>query len=121
MSTHYSSARFRPTPHRLALPTAVDRRRIVWSYAMTVGLYHLVAVLAVLPWFFSWAGLVLAVVGVYVFGGLGINLCYHRLLTHRGLACPKWLEYRLRHPWRVLHAGHAGTLGGGSPAASRAL
>jgi len=20
-------------------------------------------------------------------------LCYHRLLTHRGLACPKWLEY----------------------------
>jgi stearoyl-CoA desaturase (delta-9 desaturase) len=60
---------------------------------MTVGVYHLVALLAVLPWFFSWTGLVLTIVGVYVFGGLGINLCYHRLLTHRGLTCPKWLEY----------------------------
>ena len=36
---------------------------------------------------------VLAIAGIYVFGGLGITLCYHRLLTHRGLACPKWLEY----------------------------
>jgi stearoyl-CoA desaturase (delta-9 desaturase) len=58
-------------------------------------LYHLVALLAVLPWFFSWTGLVLAVAGVYVFGSLGINLCYHRLLTHRGLTCSKWLEHGL--------------------------
>ncbi|HEY0181382.1 MAG TPA: fatty acid desaturase [Rhodopila sp.] len=78
---------------RLALPAAVDRRRIVWSYAITVGVYHLVALLAVLPWFFSWTGVVLAVLGLYVFGSLGINLCYHRLLTHRGLVCPKWLEH----------------------------
>jgi fatty-acid desaturase len=28
-----------------------------------------------------------------VFGVLGINLCYHRLLTHRGFVCPKWLEH----------------------------
>jgi stearoyl-CoA desaturase (delta-9 desaturase) len=33
------------------------------------------------------------VVGVFVFGYLGINLCYHRLLTHKGLECPKWLEH----------------------------
>ncbi len=66
---------------------------MVWSYAITVGVYHLVAALALLPWFFSWSGVVLAIGGVYVFGGLGINLCYHRLLTHRGLVCPKWLEY----------------------------
>jgi fatty-acid desaturase len=93
VSSPHSSARFDPSTHRLPLPTAVDRRRVVWSYAITVGLYHLVALLAVLPWFFSWTGVVLAVVGIYVFGGLGINLCYHRLLTHRGLACPKWLEH----------------------------
>lgn len=78
---------------RLPLPAAVNRRRVVWSYAATVGVYHLVALLALLPWFFSWTGVVLAVVGIYVFGGLGINLAYHRLLTHRGLVCPKWLEY----------------------------
>jgi fatty-acid desaturase len=47
----------------------------------------------VLPWLFSWTGVALVFIGIYVFGGLGINLCYHRLLTHRGLTCPKWLEY----------------------------
>ena len=26
---------------------------------------------------------------------LGINLGYHRLLTHRGFACPRWLEHGL--------------------------
>jgi len=49
--------------------------------------------LAALPWFFSWTGVVLAIAGVQVFGSLGINLCYHRLLTHRSLTCPKWLEH----------------------------
>lgn len=78
---------------RLPLPAAVNGRRIVWSYAITVAVYHLIALLAVLPWFFSWTGVGLAIGGVYVFGGMGINLCYHRLLTHRGLVCPKWLEY----------------------------
>jgi fatty-acid desaturase len=87
------SAGVQPVPGRLPLPAAVDRHRIVWPYAVTVGLHHLVAALALLPWFFSWTGVALAVGGVYVFGGLGINLCYHRLLTHRGLVCPKWLEH----------------------------
>ena len=31
--------------------------------------------------------------GLYVFGTLGINLAYHRMLTHRSLLLPKWLEY----------------------------
>jgi fatty-acid desaturase len=93
MSDPHSTVRLHPTTHRLPLPEAVDRRHIVWSYAITVGLYHLVALLAVLPWCFSWTGVVLVFVGVFVFGGLGINLCYHRLLTHRGLVCPKWLEH----------------------------
>jgi fatty-acid desaturase len=78
---------------RLPMPNAVDRHRIAWPYAITVGLYHLLAMLALLPWFFSWTGAVLAFAGLYVFGSLGINLCYHRLLTHRGLTCPKWLEH----------------------------
>ncbi|MDR3532026.1 MAG: fatty acid desaturase [Rhodopila sp.] len=88
-----SAATVPPTTSRLSLPAAVDRRRIVWSYAITVGFYHLAALLAVLPLFFSWTGIALAVGGFYVFGTLGINLCYHRFLTHRGLVCPKWLEH----------------------------
>jgi stearoyl-CoA desaturase (delta-9 desaturase) len=93
VSLPQSAVGFPPATNRLPLPAAVDRRRIVWSYAITVGLYHLVALLGLLPWFFSWTGVVLAVLGLYVFGSLGINLCYHRLLTHRGLSCPKWLEH----------------------------
>ena len=73
----------------------MERHRIVWSYAITVGVYHAVALLALLPWFFSWTGVALAFAGIYVFGNLGISLCYHRLLTHRGLVCPKWLEHGL--------------------------
>lgn len=92
MSVSKSTASLLPAAS-LPLPAAVNRRQIVWSYAITVGFYHLVALLALLPWFFSWTGVVLAVLGLYVFGSLGINLCYHRLLTHRGLVCPKWLEH----------------------------
>ena len=33
--------------------------------------------------------------GIYIFGSLGINLCYHRMLTHRGLLCPRWVEHGL--------------------------
>jgi fatty-acid desaturase len=80
-------------PRTLALPVSVLPPRIAWAYANGVIGYHLAALLAFLPWFFSWTGLVLAIVGLYVFGMLGINLCYHRLLTHRGLVCPKWLEH----------------------------
>ena len=77
----------------LALPASVLPLRIAWIHASGVIGYHLVALFAFLPWLFSWTGLVLAIIGLYAFGMLGINLCYHRLLTHRGLVCPKWLEY----------------------------
>ena len=83
----------RPLGGHLNLPAAVNRTRLVWPYTITVAIYHLAALLAVLPWFFSWTGLILAAIGVFVFGSLGINLGYHRLLTHRGFACPKWLEH----------------------------
>jgi sn-1 stearoyl-lipid 9-desaturase len=93
VSIPQSASALAPATTPLLRPAAVDRHRIVWSYAITVGIYHLVALLALLPWFFSWTGVVVAVLGLYVFGTLGINLCYHRLLTHRGLVCPKWLEH----------------------------
>jgi stearoyl-CoA desaturase (delta-9 desaturase) len=57
--------------------------------------YHALALLACVPWLFSWSGLALAVAGLYIFGTLGINIGFHRLLTHRGFACPRWLEKTL--------------------------
>lgn len=56
---------------------------------------HLIAALVFVPWFFSWAGVAAFFVGIYVFGVLGINLGFHRLLTHRSFACPRWLEHAL--------------------------
>jgi stearoyl-CoA desaturase (delta-9 desaturase) len=76
-----------------ARPTAVSR--IDWPYAITVVAFHLIAVLAVLPWFFSWTGVILFILGDYFAGVLGINLCYHRLLTHRGFKCSKRFEHFL--------------------------
>ena len=79
-------------PRRLSIPARVNRGRIVMRYAVTVGLYHLVALLALLPWLFSWTGVVVSGLGLYVFGSLGINLYFHRLLTHRGFVVPRWVE-----------------------------
>jgi stearoyl-CoA desaturase (delta-9 desaturase) len=59
-----------------------------------VGL-HLLALLACVPWLFSWSGVAWAVGGLYLFGTLGVNVGYHRLLTHRAFACPRWLEHAL--------------------------
>ena len=74
-------------------PERTHPTKILWPYAIAVPLIHALALLAVLPYFFSWTGVVLAIAGHYFFGMLGMTLCYHRLLTHRGFACPRWLEY----------------------------
>jgi fatty-acid desaturase len=71
------------------------RGPILWVYLLPISVIHGLALLALMPWLFSWAGLVLMIVGVHVYGNLGINLGYHRLLTHRSFAVPKWLEYTL--------------------------
>jgi stearoyl-CoA desaturase (delta-9 desaturase) len=71
-------------------PRRVNRRMV----AGVVG-FHLLALLACVPWLFSWSGLACAAVAYYLFGVLGINVGYHRLLTHRGFSCPRWLEHAL--------------------------
>ncbi len=76
---------------RLPLPDLVVPGRIHWTYAISIGLFHLLALLAFVPWTFTWAGLIALALGVLIFGQ-GIILCYHRLLTHRSFAVPAWLE-----------------------------
>src|SRR5207302_2161334 len=82
-------------PARLPLPASVRKDKILWPYFLGIVGFHLLALFAFVPWLFSWTGVVLALCGLYVFGTLGINLCYHRLLTHRSVRCPKWLEHAL--------------------------
>jgi sn-1 stearoyl-lipid 9-desaturase len=75
-------------------PASTSRRLsgVKWRYAPSIAVVHLLAGLAFIPWFFSWTGVVLAVLGYYVIGVLGINIGYHRLLAHRSFSCPRWLE-----------------------------
>ena len=77
----------------LSHPIGVAGRLVNWRYVAAVGSYHLLALLALVPWFYCRSGVVLALAGVYVFGVAGINLCYHRLLSHRSFGCPLWLEH----------------------------
>ncbi len=57
--------------------------------------FHLLALLACIPWLFDWSAVALVPIGMYLFGTLGINIGFHRLLTHRGFECPRWLECAL--------------------------
>jgi stearoyl-CoA desaturase (delta-9 desaturase) len=56
---------------------------------------HLGALMAFLPGTFHWSGPVVAAVLLYLTGGLGVTLCFHRALTHRGMRMRKPLEYAL--------------------------
>lgn len=66
-----------------------------WDWSVVIGIVamHIGAVIA--PFYFSWSGLVLALFLWWVTGGLGITLCFHRLLTHRSFKTKKWFEYFL--------------------------
>jgi stearoyl-CoA desaturase (delta-9 desaturase) len=54
-------------------------------------IYHVLAVVALFH--FTWKAVAAAAVLWWISGSLGIGVGYHRLLTHRGFRCPKWLEY----------------------------
>jgi stearoyl-CoA desaturase (delta-9 desaturase) len=71
------------------------RRAINWRHAGFFLAVHAIAFLALVPWFFSWTGVLLCIAGNYVVGVMGIPIGYHRLLTHRSFSCPIWVERTL--------------------------
>lgn len=75
-----------------ALPSRASWKRIRWNVALAILGVHLLALFAAMPWLFSWSGVALAIIGLYLFGMLGINIGFHRLLTHRSFKTPRWLE-----------------------------
>ena len=76
---------------RLPFPDTIVPGPVRWPYAISIAAMHGLALLAVVPWLFSWTGLIVMLIGVHVFGQ-AINLCYHRLLAHHSAKVPKWLE-----------------------------
>ncbi|HVA36044.1 MAG TPA: fatty acid desaturase [Candidatus Dormibacteraeota bacterium] len=69
--------------------------KVAWPTAIWLTSVHALALLACLPQFFSWSGVAVAALLYLATGILGINLLYHRTLTHRGLELPKGVEYTL--------------------------
>jgi len=64
---------------------------INWLTLSVVAAFHVGALAAL--FFFSWQRLGVMLVMYVVAINVGIGMCYHRLLTHRGYQVPKWLEY----------------------------
>ena len=65
--------------------------QVAWITMFFMALFHAGAIVAL--FFFGWKPLMLAIFLWWVSGSLGIGMCYHRLLTHRGYKTPKWVEY----------------------------
>lgn len=80
-------------------------RRLHYPNIFWLALLHVVACFGVVS--FSWGAFAVCMVGLFLVAPLGVNLGYHRLLTHRGLKVPQWLEYTL--------ATLGAAVGGGPP------
>jgi fatty-acid desaturase len=64
-----------------------------WVTASFMGLFHVGAVAAL--FFFAWKPFLVSLVLWWVATSLGVGMCYHRLLTHRGYKTHRWIEYFL--------------------------
>jgi stearoyl-CoA desaturase (delta-9 desaturase) len=71
--------------------TTEDKSKVNWLTAIVMAIYHILAVVALFH--FSWKAVGVAALLWWISGSLGIGVGYHRLLTHRGFRCPKWLEH----------------------------
>jgi len=78
-------------PHR----GGIEWGNLNGSVIIAIGGMHVIALAGFIPGLFSWSGLIIGLVLVWVTAGLGITLCYHRLLTHRSFKTAKWFEYFL--------------------------
>jgi stearoyl-CoA desaturase (delta-9 desaturase) len=72
-------------------PAPQESLTLDWVNVFFFGTFHAIALMA--PWFFSWSALGIAIFLHWLLGSIGICLGYHRLLTHRSLQVPRWLEY----------------------------
>ncbi|MGH9588577.1 MAG: acyl-CoA desaturase, partial [Acidobacteriaceae bacterium] len=81
----------RPANKVPALGRAAQSGRLSTVTTIFMVLFHIGAVAAL--FMFSWTALICTVVLWVYASDVGIGMCYHRLLTHRGYKTPKWLEY----------------------------
>lgn len=74
-------------------PQGSNSPALSWTNVAFFGVFHAIALLA--PFYFSWSALGVAIFLHWLFGGIGICLGYHRLLSHRSFQVPKGVEYAI--------------------------
>jgi fatty-acid desaturase len=62
-----------------------------WVFFVVIATFHLGALAALFC--FHWSSLVLFLAMWLLSQNVGVAVCYHRQLTHRGFTTPKWLEH----------------------------
>ncbi len=62
-----------------------------WLTLFMIIVFHAGALAAL--FFFTWQRFAVMAILYVLAINVGIGMCYHRLLTHRGYQVPKWLEY----------------------------
>lgn len=78
------------TTQPLTHPARIERTGLS-DFAIPLLIGHLLALTALFPTTWQWWNFV-GLFAAILFFGQGINLGYHRLLAHRSLQVPKWLE-----------------------------
>jgi stearoyl-CoA desaturase (delta-9 desaturase) len=71
--------------------TATTSEGLNSGTVLVMVLFHVGALGAL--FLFTWQRLLVAAILYMLAINVGIGMCYHRLLTHRGYQVPKWLEY----------------------------
>ena len=99
MNTHatshreYAQAPANALTAEASLHSQAVRSGVNWIFAITFAAFHLGALAAL--FYFRWSAFAAFLVVWVLAQNVGIGMCYHRLLTHRGYSTPKWLEYCL--------------------------
>ncbi len=73
-------------------PTPSAPKGTRWATIGFMAAVHVLALVALLPQFWSVPAVTSLLVLYWVTGCLGVTLGYHRLLAHRALRVPQWLE-----------------------------
>lgn len=60
-----------------------------------IFLFQIITYLSIIPMilYASWYHWIISIFCYFLYGGIGMIMTYHRLLTHRSFTCPKWWEY----------------------------
>jgi fatty-acid desaturase len=69
------------------------KARKSWPTAVGLGVIYLGALAGFIPALFHWSSVIVMVVLALSTSAIGVSLCFHRTLTHRGLRLARPLEY----------------------------